>query len=176
MAVEPKVRPHRIALDSGTGRRYDEARAAADVLPGMLCEFVPGLTDEDEVQPHSAVGGRGELLFALEDGLGGSGGANIQQGKSIEDLYETDPLGDGSQKDLVFLYFPQPGDRVFAAVANGESGSKGDLLVSNGDGYLKAATAGTGDEEEIIAEALEDFDITDTTSHVRTRIVPQAQG
>ena len=65
-------------------------------------------------------------MFALEDEL---------QGKGINDNY--------SSGDLVSVWIPGRGDQVFAILADGENVAVGDLLESNGAGYLRKHTAGS---------------------------------
>lgn len=152
------LRPKRIALKTSVGTQYDEAYAGGAISPGHLIMFDTPTADGDEaVVVHSPEGGRGSLYVALEDAL---------QGRSIETAYAED--------DVVFYQKALPGDRFFLKLAAGENASVNNPLSSNGDGNLKVAEA----EEEVIAIALEDMDLSETgdvDTHMRVEIAPQSQ-
>lgn len=150
MAVEPAVRPHRIALNKSSGTRYEEGRASVAILPGMLIERTPG-SSGDEVRPHPTAVKGGEVMLALEDAL---------QGRTILQAYA---IGDMVPYQL-FL----PGDVVFALLTDAETADDGDLLTSGGNGLFVVAVA----TDVVIAEALETL-TPSGDAHIRARIIPQ---
>ena len=85
-------------------------------------------------------------MFAIEDEL---------QGNGISTAYATTKL----VQAMIFL----PGDEVQARITNGENISKGDKLVSNGDGTLKKAFAESSAiviEQHVVAYAREANDMS----------------
>jgi len=131
----------------GPYAQFEEALASGTVKPGHLLE----LTDAsaDTVKAHATAGGFSERAFALEDAL---------QGNDVDDDY--------SAADRVQYVLAQPGDIVFAWIVAGEDISKGDQLISSGDGTLKETT---GTPSQIIAVALEDLDLS-ASGAVNTRL------
>jgi hypothetical protein len=128
----------------------EEYVAAGDIYPGMLLEF----TSAGKVQAHSSAGQNvAPIMFALEDAL---------QGNDIDDAYSS------SDEDVVQVWLPRSGDQVYAILADGEDMTKGDLLESNGAGYLQVHTADTADSDDtitvypkqIVAQALETLDLS----------------
>lgn len=107
---------------------FEEYVADAALLPGCLLE----LNTDNEVKKHATSGGNvGPKMFALEDKF---------EGKGIDDSY--------AAGDRVRCWFPSPGDVVLAILADGQSVGEGDLLESNGAGYLQAHAA---DEASVTA-------------------------
>jgi hypothetical protein len=121
----------------------EERAAEAAITPGFLIE----LTSSDTVQAHSTAGGSAATLFALED---------ENQGNEIGDAYSAD--------DIVLFGVFAPGMEVYALLADGEDIAIGDLLESNGDGYLREvdadASAGTIGVQSIVGVALEALDMS----------------
>lgn len=154
MAVEPTVNPHRIELKKSVGTRYEEGIASSAITPGMILERTPGTGSpmDDEVQPHSVQGGRGELMIALEDAL---------QGRTVDDAYEAG--------DVVGYNLALPGDEIYAWVEASASVSNGDKLCSNGSGAFEIAASG----DEVLAEAIESKTTGGSGGHVRARVTPQ---
>lgn len=101
--------------DGGIIRK--EAEASGAITPGDLVEF----GGANELQRHSTINGTARKAFALENDLVGLG---------IDDDYAS---GDVVQYGLF-----RSGEEVFALLAYGQSVSKGDPLVSDGAGKLKA--------------------------------------
>jgi hypothetical protein len=100
--------------------RKEEAIANAAITPGMLIE----LMSTAKVKVHATSGGNvTPKSFAIEDEL---------QGNGIATAY-------AANARCFFRNF-QPGDLVYAMLANGENVAIGDKLMSNGDGYLKKLT------------------------------------
>lgn len=134
---------------------YDAGEA---ITPGMLI----AVASDGDVDKHASAGGVCEKMFALEDEL---------QGRTIDTDYDAD--------DPVQCWLATPGEEVYAWLANGEDVSIGDVLVSNGDGQLKAATAdssGVVVEEFPIAVALEAVDMSgssgvDPSGRIEVRIL-----
>jgi len=132
-----------------------ERVAAGTITPGMLLEY----TSASKVQAHSTAGGNClPRAFALEDEL---------QGNGIDDNYSAD--------DQVACWITQPGEQVYAILADGENVSIGDALESNGNGYLKKHVADvesfesaepgsiTVYPEQIVGIALEAVDLSDSS-------------
>jgi hypothetical protein len=106
---------------------FEEYVADAAILPGCLLE----LNTDNEVKVHATAGGNvGPKMFAIED---------VFQGEGIDDAY--------AAGDRVRVWFPSPGDIVLAILADGQSVGEGDLLESNGAGYL---TAHSADEASVL--------------------------
>lgn len=116
-------------------KHIEEFEAAATIIPGMLIE----MTSAEKVQAHSSGGQNiAPIMFAVEDDL---------QGNGIDDSYTS---GNKAQ-----CWIPQRGDIVYAIVADGQDIDKGDLLESNGDGYLTehaADVAEGGSSAEAVAD------------------------
>jgi len=107
---------------------FEEYVADAAILPGTLLE----LNTDNEVKVHATAGGNvGSKMFAIED---------VFQGKGIDEAY--------AAADKVRVWFPAPGDIVLAILADGQTVGEGDLLESNGSGYLQAHAA---DEASVTA-------------------------
>lgn len=146
----------------------EEYAAASGITPGNLIE----LTSSGTVQNHSTEGGNALSMFALEDEL---------QGKGIEDDY--------AAADKVQCWVAQPGEIVYARLADGESVAPGDFLESASDGTLKKHTAfaHAGSEEVtiytkcIVGIALEareldslsgsDSSLAENSQYIKVRIV-----
>ena len=114
----------------------EEATAGGTVTPGMLCM----LNSSGQLIAHDEEGGRGEVMFAVEDAY---------QGKAVGDDY--------SSGNTARYILPGKGCVVHALIASGETFSIGDELVSAGDGTLKArGSSGSGVTEwQTIAYAIE---------------------
>lgn len=142
--------PKKIHLINSTDvGRFEEDRAASTITPGMLLATNASGT----VKPHATAGGSHERKFALEDRL---------QGLGIGDDYHTG--------DLVFSVHANPGDVIYAWLANGEHATADKMLTSNGDGTLKVVT-GTNVP---VAKALEEVDLTNTAvanGRIRVRVI-----
>jgi hypothetical protein len=93
----------------------EEYVANASITPGMLIE----LMSTNKVRAHATSGGNVLPMFALEDEL---------QGKDIDDNY--------AAGDVVQCWIAQRGEIVQAILADGQNVAIGDLLMSNGAGYL----------------------------------------
>jgi len=111
-----------------------EGEASGTITPGMLVEF----GGSNDLQAHSTAAGIGRKAFAVENDLIGRG---------IDDDY--------SAGEVVQYIIPEPGGEVYALLAGGETVSKGDALVSAGDGTL--AAMGSGEEAGLIGFAMEDL-------------------
>jgi hypothetical protein len=132
----------------------NEYDAAAAITPGQLLE----LTSSETVQAHSSAGQNAPKYFALEDEL---------QGNGIDDAY--------ASGDKVQVWSCVPGEEVYAILADGENVAIGDLLESNGAGYLQAHVADTESFEsaetgsitvyplQIVGQALEALDLSDSS-------------
>ena len=139
----PTETPKRIVLIGG--ERLEEGVAASAITPGHLIK-----QDSDgNLIPHNVAGGNAEKAFAVEDAL---------QGKTISDAYAAD--------DTVFFTVAQPGDVIYALLADGESADPSEFLTSNGDGTLKVATS----TDIRIAVPLETVDNSETADVAAARI------
>jgi hypothetical protein len=130
---------------------FEEMTAAAAITPGMLVEQTPGAAT---VRKHATSGGNATPKFALEDGL---------QGKGIHDAY--------AAGDKVQVWVAQTGDWVYALIADEQNIAIGDLLESNGAGYLTKHTVETWNSADaqvantvysfpVVARALEALDLS----------------
>lgn len=121
--------------------RLEEAEAGGAITPGMLIK----VNSEGKVVVHTTEGGFAENAFAAEDQL---------QGNTISDAY--------SSGDIVTYLLPYKGSSINALLKAGQDVNKGDALISNGDGTLKAesdASSGT-DVKQIVAYAEEALDLS----------------
>ena len=129
---------------------FFEADAASAITPGHLVE----LDSDGDVLPHSSAAGAAMKQFAIEGAL---------QGNGITDAY--------AAEDPVRVWTPQPGDEVYALLADGETAVIGDFLESAGDGTLAVYSAGV-----IVAQATEAVDMSlssgeDPTGRIIVRII-----
>lgn len=128
-------------LLKGENPNIEELEANAAITPGMLVEEMT----TGKARAHATRNGNAARMFALESEL---------EGKGITDNYAA-----GEQ---VRCFHGQPGDQVNALLADGESVAIGDMLGSNGDGYLKEIKGGDSATEDlpasIVAKAKEAVD------------------
>ncbi len=137
--MDSEGRPRRIHLKKGAESVYEEGRAGATIMPGMLI----GLDASTETYiPHGTADGGAECCVALEDAL---------QGNTIDDAY--------ASGDLVRFIIPVRGDVVLLLLEAGANVTAGTKLVSNGAGYVQAET---GDDEDALFVALEDRNANET--------------
>lgn len=111
-----------------------EALALGAITPGMLVERAAG-----GVQVHSTPGENANPHFANEFGM---------TGETIDDAYAAD--------DQVIFTTYSPGSGVYAWLADTENVTEGAFLASDGAGALAAA----GDDEVVVAQALESVNNT----------------
>ena len=146
----------------------EEYEANAALFPGHLVE----LMSTGKIRKHATSGGTVLPMFALEDEL---------QGRGIEDDY--------AAADKVQCWVAQPGEIVYARLADGESVAPGDFLESASGGTLKKHTATTlsSDPSEtiytknIVGVALEsreldslsgsDSSLAENSQYIKVRIV-----
>ena len=136
----------------------NEYIAAGAITPGMLITVGALGT----VSVHASAGGVCEKMFALENEL---------EGQTIDDAY--------AALDPVQTAIVNAGSEVLAWLADGEDVAIGEVLVSNGDGKLKAATADSSAvviEEFPIAVAKEAIDMSgssgaDPSGRISVRIL-----
>lgn len=102
---------------------HEEALASGILSPGHLIK----LDANGAVLKHATEGGYAESAFAKEQAL---------LGKSVDDAYAVG--------DLVPYVIADRGDIVSAIVLAGTTYAKGDILISDGAGALKKASAMTG--------------------------------
>ena len=125
----------------------EEIVAAGAIYPGMLVER----TSANTVQAHSTAGGNALQMFAYEDAL---------QGNTLDDAY--------AAADPVQVWFPGRGDWVYAILADDQDVAIGDLLESDGNGYLQkhAAddSAAPNVTNQIVAKALEEVDTLNSSA------------
>jgi hypothetical protein len=123
----------------------EETATAVAITPGMLLE----LTSEGLVQAHSTDGGTVLPMFALEDEL---------QGKEVDDAY--------AASDKIQVWVAVRGEIVWALLADNEVVTKGDFLLSAGNGKLKVSANSEASFAEfpqsVVGVALEDIDMTDS--------------
>jgi len=126
---------------------FTEEIAGGGITPGMLIE----LASTGKVVAHNSAGVTALPMFAKEDEL---------QGKGINDAYILD--------DKVQVFFPQRGDQVLGILADGENVAIGDLLESNGEGFLQKHVLGSALVVEapqvIVGVATEAVDLSDSSA------------
>ena len=128
----------------------EEMTAQAAIRPGHLVE----INAAGNVQNHSTADGNVLPMFALEDEL---------QGRGIDDNYAANAP--------VQVWVPGRGDVVYAVLADNENVTRGEWLVSNGNGELKAKTSfGSQDSfsdveggNTIVGQAIESLDLSDSS-------------
>jgi hypothetical protein len=101
------------------GNNFGEFEAYEAISPGMLVEPRTGYST---IKKHATEGGNAVKMFAIENKL---------EGKGIVDAY--------AAGDQVQVWFPQPGDEVYAQIEDEQEIAAGDFLESNGAGYLQKA-------------------------------------
>lgn len=128
----------------------EEFEAHEIIFPGSLLK----LNSDNEVAKHDTAGGNViPVMFALEDEL---------QGRGIDTPY--------ASGDMVQVWFPGRGDVVLGILADGQDVAIGDVVESNGAGYLRAHTADPGDsttgtvQDAIIGIVLEELDASADSS------------
>lgn len=112
----------------------EEYVAAGTIYPGSLLQ----MDSAGKVVVHASAAGRFQRMVALENEL---------EGQSIDDAYVS--------TDVVFCWLPYPGDEAYMVLADGQNVAIGDMLESNGNGYLKKLTTGYA-----VAVALEAVDLS----------------
>jgi len=157
-----KSAPSTIVLKVAGEPRFEEfplapitASGVTAITPGMLVETVAG-----EVRPHSTQGGNAERMFAVE-GLNEDASS-----KTLGDI-DTDYDDDNA---AVKVWFPKPGDYVYALLGAGQQVAVEGLVQSASDGYLMPYTAGTNIPERIVGRATEAVDNSAGTSAARVRV------
>lgn len=132
---------------------------AVAIKPGMLLEMT-NASGAKTCQAHSTAQGNVIPLIALEDEM---------QGKTIDDAYAA------TAGTHIQVWIPQRGDIANMLVVDGTAIAVGDLLVSNGDGYLKkyvatvdsAADVETIYDRIIVGQALEAITSSSATTEDR---------
>lgn len=104
----------------GDGIQKEALANAAGIKPGHLVE----LMSTGKLRVHATAGAQCQRGFALENNLIGDG---------IDDAY-------ASGDNVIYEVFP-PGCEVNAFIDVGENITKGDLLISSGDGSLKGLSS-----------------------------------
>lgn len=99
----------------------EEFEAAGAIYPGMLVE----MDSNGKVVAHNSAAARACIMIALENEL---------EGEGIDDAY--------ASGDKVQVWFAGRGDMAYMVLSDGEKVVKGDMLESNGDGYLQKLTTG----------------------------------
>lgn len=117
----------------------EEYIAADTIKPGYLL----ALDADGKVEPHGVAGGIALAMFALEDEL---------RGLSIDDSI--------AAANPVQCWVAQRGEQVYARLDDGEDATCGDFMVSAGDGTLKVYDEASDEAGWIVAQALEDVDLT----------------
>jgi hypothetical protein len=148
-------------LLKGENANFEEITANAAITPGMLVEeMTTGL-----LRAHATRNGNAAAMFAME---------SEYEGKGIDENY--------AAGEEVRVWHPKKGDQVNALLADGESVAIGDMLGSNGDGFLKEIKGGDSAAEDapasIVAKAKEAVDRstssggdTNTTGRIVVEII-----
>jgi len=130
-----------------------EGTASESIEPGHLVER--GGTDD--FQKHSTAEGTTMKHFAFN---------NYEKG---DDINTSLPSGENMK-----VWKPRPGDVVYAYVTGDfASISKGDFLVSHGDGTLEPESGDSGgvNAEAIVGQAIEDVTTSSTDSRVKVEVI-----
>lgn len=136
-----------------------ELEATEAITPGMLCQYVAE-SSLLKIKKHATAQGPGPRLVAIENALMGS---------EIGTAY-----ADG---DRVQFITAGPGDELFMMLADDADIAIGDLLESNGAGYLQEYSEGTSIVETLqypLFVALEAVKTTTSGSEAGTRIKVEA--
>lgn len=142
-----KTNPSTINLKSVGTPHYEniplaplDASGNGAITPGMLVEAVNG-----EVRPHATQAGNvTPRMFAVE-------GENLDASSTTLGDIDTDYDDDNGS---VKVWYPQPGDVVYALLGAGQSVLIDGLLQSASDGYLMAYTAAANIHEQIVGQAI----------------------
>lgn len=130
-----------------------EAAAGGAITPGMLINY----TTSSTVVVHASADANAVPMFALE---------NEDVGKDLNSAYAS-----GEQTRFIL---PERGAEIYALLpASAAAVVVGDLLASNGAGYLKktaAPTVAITNVTSIVARALEAVDNSGGGSPVRIRV------
>lgn len=111
---------------NGEKRPIFEAVADAALTPGELVRF----SSDDELQPHGTAAGLAAPMFCVE---------NPYTDPGTTAAIDTDYAIATSARYI----WAQPGDIIYAFLADGENVAKGDALMSDGAGALKKFVAYT---------------------------------
>ena len=133
----------------------EEMVANAAITPGFLVEEM----STGKVRSHATANGNAIPMFAVEDEL---------QGDLISDAY--------AAADQVQVWIPGRGDMVYAYLAAGENITRGEFVVSNGDGYVKELpdVESTGDYpsiNSIVGVAVESVNASLAAARIVIRII-----
>lgn len=126
---------------------FEEYEANAALSPGMLVETM----STGKIRKHATEGGNAIPMIAIENKL---------EGKGITDAYVA--------ADMVKVWIPQRGDEGYVQIEDEQNIAIGDLLESNGDGYLQKMTNVEVSSQaadvvyplQIVAQALEALDLS----------------
>lgn len=147
MASDNKIRV------GGAPGEPKEGEATESITPGHVVEY--GDTPE-QFQKHATDGGNGLLILA--DKMEFMGDAT-NDAAPIDDSY--------SSGDYMKAILLKKGGYGNALLADGESVTSGDLLVSAGDGTLRAFDGGGGDEQgAALAVAREEVSASGSTERI----------
>jgi hypothetical protein len=121
--------------------KFKERTLKSAAYPGML---VAETTNANEVEPHGSAGDTDlQRMFLMERELLGEG---------IDTQIEAD--------ERAQVWFPSPGDEVYAILADGQNAVRGNRLASNGDGTLQVLDSNGA----TVAYALEDVDTSSSSA------------
>ncbi len=132
-------------------RQEEMLAGTSGIYPGMLLEQTSATANT--CRAHSVQGECAERMFAVEDAL---------QGKTVDDVYTS-----GARVSIALV---PPGGVVLAMIEGGEVITKGEKLISSGNGKLISvdSIASAAEKSNIIAIAVEACSQTeDTLSAVR---------
>lgn len=126
--------PNRILLQvNGAGaeaRPIHEYEADEALTPGELVRF----DADDELEPHGTAGGNAQPWFVVENPY-------VETAAGVLAIDTDYALGSYAR-----VVYAQPGDVVYAFLADGQSVAKGAALVSDGAGALAAGGSRAVDE------------------------------
>jgi hypothetical protein len=126
---------------------FEEYKAAAAIIPGMLIE----LNASGTVQAHATPSGSALPMFAVEDDF---------QGRAIDTAYVA--------AEQVQCWIPGRGDQVFALLDDGENATVGAFLESASNGFLQVYSSAASDaadavDHRIVGVALEAVNLSSSS-------------
>jgi hypothetical protein len=152
MAIS-KRNPRTILLSGPAKHIENEYHAGGEITPGMLVELYND-SGTTKVRVNQSATEIVERAVALEQG---------ELNKTISDVYATG--------DLVKVAYLDTGDIFYGLIPSGQDIATLELLQSNGDGKLKAATATTASANLGLFRALDRPGSVTVDTRVRVEVL-----
>lgn len=152
MAIS-KRNPRTIYLSGLPKHVENEYHAGGIITPGMLVELYDD-SGTTKVRANSSATNVVENAVAIEQG---------ELNKGIEDNYAVG--------DLVKVVYLQPGDQFLGIIPSGQDIDTLELMQSNGDGKLKAATSSAAGDNVALYRAMDRPGSVTEDTRVRTEVI-----